>query len=192
MKRVLVSAYVLLLSGLVYGQVSSTTNMPVASQQALVNQYCAGCHNDKGKSGGFSFSQSDLSHPERNAEQVEHVIRKLRTGMMPPSGRPRPDGDTLQMFAATLESEIDQIAMAHPNPGRPSLHRLNRTEYSNSIHDLLGLDINAESLLPPDDMSHGFDNMAEVLNISPSLMEGYIRAAGKISRSAIGDPAMRP
>ena len=171
MKRVVVSACAVMLSALGYGQVSSTDKIPVVSQQALVNQYCAGCHNDKGKSGGFSFSEIDLAHPERNAEQAEKVVRKLRTGMMPPSGRPRPDGETLQTFAATLENEIDQIALAHPNPGRPSLHRLNRTEYSNSIHDLLGLDINAESLLPPDDKSHGFDNMAEVLNISPSLME---------------------
>jgi len=192
MRRFVVSACVFVVSALAYGQVSTSTKMPVSSQQSLVNQYCAGCHNDRGKSGGFSLSEIDLAHPERNAEQVEKVIRKLRTGMMPPSGRPRPDGETLQGFAATLESEIDEIGLAHPNPGRPSLHRLNRTEYSNSIHDLLGLDINAESLLPPDDMSHGFDNMAEVLNISPSLMEGYIRAAGKISRSAIGDPAMRP
>jgi hypothetical protein len=166
--------------------------LPVSNQQALVNQYCAGCHSDKTRSGGFSISEIDLAHPENKAEQVEKVIRKLRTGMMPPSGRPRPDGEVLQIFAGTLEGEIDEVGLAHPNPGRPSLHRLNRTEYSNSIHDLLGLEINAESLLPPDDMSHGFDNMAEVLNISPSLMEGYIRAAGKISRSAIGDPTMRP
>src|ERR1051326_474780 len=181
-----------MLSAFAYGQVSGPGKMAVNSQQALVKQYCAGCHNDRAKTGGFSFSEVDLAHPERNAEQVERVIRKLRTGMMPPSGRPRPDRETLQTFAASLENEVDQITLAHPNPGRPSLHRLNRTEYSNSIHDLLGLDINAESLLPPDDMSHGFDNMAEVLNISPSLMEGYIRAAGKISRSAIGDASMRP
>jgi hypothetical protein len=192
MKKVVFSVCTIMLTGLVLGQGSSTATLPLTNQQALVNQYCAGCHNDRAKTGGFSFSGINLAHPERNAEQVEKVIRKLRTGMMPPSGRPRPDGETLQVFAGTLEREIDEIGLAHPNPGRPSLHRLNRTEYSNSIHDLLGLDINAESLLPPDDMSHGFDNMAEVLNISPSLMEGYIRAAGKISRSAIGDAKMRP
>jgi len=194
MKRAVVGACALLLAASTYGTAAQTQSnkMTAESQQILVNRYCVGCHNDKGKSGGFSFTEIDLAHPDRNAEQVEKVIRKLRTGMMPPSGRPRPDFETTQNFAETLEKEIDEIGLAHPNPGRPSLHRLNRTEYSNSIHDLLGLNINAETLLPPDDMSHGFDNMAEVLNISPSLMEGYIRAAGKISRSAIGDAKMRP
>jgi len=165
----------------------------LASQAALVNQYCAGCHNDKLASGGFSFARIDLANPDQNAAQAEKVILKLRTGMMPPAGMPRPnDANTLKSFAAALEDRIDQAAAAQPNPGRPALHRLNRTEYRNSIHDLLSLDVDVESLLPPDDMSHGFDNMAEVLNVSPALMDGYLRAAGKLSRLAVGDPAIQP
>ncbi|MGA3188546.1 MAG: DUF1592 domain-containing protein [Bryobacteraceae bacterium] len=155
---------------------------------ALVNQYCVGCHNDKLKSGSFSWTQIDLTHPERTAEQSEKVIRKLRAGLMPPPGLPRPDATTMKAFAASIENSIDLAAAAHPNPGRPALHRLNRTEYANSIRDLLSVEADVAALLPTDDMSHGFDNMADVLSISPALMEGYIRAAGRISREAVGDP----
>jgi cytochrome c553 len=156
--------------------------------RALVNQYCAGCHNDQLKSGTFSFTKFDLAHPEQTADQAEKVIRKVRAGLMPPAGLPRPDISQMKAFAATLETSIDQAAAAHPNPGRPALHRLNRTEYANSVRDLLGVDADVTALLPTDDMSHGFDNMADVLSISPALMEGYIRAAGRISREAVGDP----
>jgi len=194
MKKVaLVLAALVLVSFFGFAQTSKFLGpLPTDAQQALVKQYCAGCHNDKSMSGGFSFTKLDLTHPEQNAPQVEKVILKLRTGMMPPAGRPRPDQATLQSFAASLEDEIDRIAAAHPNPGRPALHRLNRTEYRNSIHDLLDLDIDAESLLPPDNMSHGFDNMSEVLSISPNLMEAYVRAGGKIASLAVGDPTMKP
>ena len=160
------------------------------AQQALVNRYCAGCHNDKQKSGGFSFSKLDLAHPELNSDQAERVIRKVRAGMMPPIGLPRPEANGLSNFAVSLETALDTAAAAHPNPGRPALHRLNRTEYRNSIRDLLNVDIDPATLLPPDDMSHGFDNMADVLTISPALMEGYIRAAGRIASEAVGDPSM--
>jgi hypothetical protein len=157
--------------------------------RTLVNQYCAGCHNDQLKSGTFSFAKFDLTHPEQTADQAEKVIRKVRAGLMPPPGLPRPDAAQMKAFAATLETSIDQAAAAHPNPGRPALHRLNRTEYANSVRDLLAVDADVTALLPTDDMSHGFDNMADVLSISPALMEGYIRAAGRISREAVGDPA---
>ncbi len=159
-----------------------------ASQRALVNQYCLGCHNDKLKSGGFSWTKLDLAHLDQNAEQAEKVIRKVRVGLMPPPGMPRPDAATVKAFAGALEASIDQAAALHPNPGRPALHRLNRTEYANAIRDLLNVNIDVASLLPTDDMSHGFDNMADVLTVSPALMDGYIRAAGKISREAVGDP----
>ena len=162
---------------------------PGATSRALVNQYCAGCHNDKLKSGGFSWAKLDPAHPEQNAEQAEKVIRKVRAGLMPPSGLPRPDAAAMKAFAASLENSIDQAAAAHPNPGRPALHRLNRTEYANSIRDLVSVDADVTALLPVDDMSRGFDNMADVLSVSPALMEGYIRAAGRISREAVGDPA---
>jgi hypothetical protein len=166
--------------------------LPVAAQQALVKQYCAGCHNDRLKSGGFSFSKVDLARPEQNSEQSEKVIRKLRAGMMPPAGMPRPARATIDNFANSLESEIDTVALKNPNPGRPALHRLNRVEYVNSVHDLLNLNVNPEDLLPADDMSHGFDNMADVLTISPTLMEAYIRAASKVAYLAVGDLKMTP
>src|SRR3984957_13408160 len=159
------------------------------AQQTLVDQYCLGCHNDKLKSGNFSWTQLDLAHPEKNADQAEKVIRKVRAGLMPPPGIPKPDAAAMKAFAVSLETSIDVAAAAHPNPGRPALHPLNRTEYANSIHDLLGVDADVTGLLPTDDMSHGFDNMADVLSVSPALMEGYIRAAGRISREAVGDPA---
>ena len=107
--------------------------------------------------------------------------------MMPPVGMPRPDAASTKRFVTSLENGIDQAAAIHPNPGRPSLHRLNRTEYRNSVRDLLAVDPDVTALLPPDDSSHGFDNMADALVISPALMEGYIRAAGRISREAVGD-----
>ncbi len=168
---------------------SSFAQTTVPPARALVNQYCLGCHNDKLKSGNFSWTKLDLAHPEQNVEQAEKVIRKVRAGLMPPAGLPRPDATAMKAFAASLENSIDQAAALHPNPGRPALHRLNRTEYANSIRDLLSVDPDVTTLLPTDDMSHGFDNMADVLSISPALMEGYIRAAGKISREAVGDPA---
>lgn len=173
-----------------FGQTATapaTASMTLAAQQALVNRYCAGCHNDKLKSGGFSWTKIDLAKPGDSAEQLEAVARKLRAGMMPPAGMPRPDAATIKSFTTAIENGVDQAAFAHLNPGRPPLHRLNRTEYANSIRDLLAVNIDVSQLLPPDDASHGFDNMADVLTISPALMEGYIRAAGKISREAVGD-----
>jgi cytochrome c551/c552 len=159
---------------------------------AVLERYCAYCHNEKLKTGGLDLTKLNVSHPGGAAQEWEKVVRKLRAGMMPPAGMPRPDRATINAFAASLESGLDQAAAARPNPGRPALHRLNRVEYANSVHDLLGLDIDVAALLPADDMSHGFDNMAEVLNLSPTLMEGYIRAAGKISRAAVGDPGISP
>jgi hypothetical protein len=163
-----------------------------ASQHALVDQYCSACHNNQLKSGAVSLTKLDLAHPDQSAELAEKAIRKVRTGLMPPAGMPRPDQTAVNAFATSLEMEIDRASAAHPNPGRPSLHRLNRFEYANSVRDLLGLEIDPASFLPPDESSHGFDNMAEVLNLSPTLMEGYIKAAGRISRLAVGDPAMSP
>jgi hypothetical protein len=161
---------------------------PPVPQAALVNQYCSYCHNDKLKSGGMTLTQLDLAHPELSAQLAEKAIRKVRACLMPPPSMPRPAGAAMKQFAASLETAIDQAAALHPNPGRPALHRLNRTEYANSVGDLLGVSVDVGPLLPADDMSHGFDNMADVLTISPALMEGYIRAAGKISREAVGDP----
>lgn len=137
----------------------------------------------------MSLSQLNLDHPDRSAELAEKMIRKLRTGLMPPPGMPHPDLAVRRALATVLEGGIDEAARAQPYAGQPALHRLNRTEYANSVRDLLGIDVDVWPLLPPDDMSHGFDNMADVLTVTPSLMESYIRAAAKISRMAIGDPA---
>jgi hypothetical protein len=165
----------------------------ISAQPELVNRYCAGCHNDKLKSGGFSAATVDWAHPDRTAERAEDVIRMIESGMMPRVGAPRPEAQVLKEFAASLENAIDAAAAAHPGAVKgPALHRLNRTEYHNSIRDLLGIEVDAASLLPTDDMSHGFDNMADVLTISPALMEAYIRAAGKVSRQALGDPDVSP
>ncbi|MBZ5605365.1 MAG: DUF1592 domain-containing protein [Acidobacteriia bacterium] len=177
------------LTGLAWAQSGDTFATP-AAQQAFVDKTCAGCHNDKVKSGGFSWTKVDLTHPEKTAPAAENAIRMLRAGMMPPPGMPRPPAATLKAFATSLENSVDKGAAVHPNAGAPALHRLNRTEYHNAIRDLLDLDVDVAALLPPDDMSHGFDNMADVLTVSPTLMEGYIRAASKISREAVGDLKM--
>jgi hypothetical protein len=158
---------------------------------AFVQQYCAGCHNDRLRTGGMSLAKLDLEHPEHTADLSENVIRKIRVGLMPPPGLPRAKPAVAAAFAASLESAIDQAAEASPHPGRPALHRLNRTEYANSVRDLLDLHVDAAALLPPDDMSRGFDNMSDVLTVSPALMDAYVRAAGKISRAAVGDPGAR-
>ena len=157
-------------------------------QKAVVNRYCLGCHNEKLKSGNFSWTKIDVAHAEQSAEETERAIRMLHAGMMPPPGAPRPDAAATNALISYLEHGIDRAAGVHPYPGAPALHRLNRNEYRNSIRDLLRLDVDVASLLPPDDMSHGFDNMSDVLRVSPALMEGYIRAGDRISREAVGDP----
>src|ERR1041385_7625897 len=155
--------------------------MSVESQQAMVNQYCAGCHNDRLRSGGFSWAALDLAHPEKNPEQMEKVIRKVRAGRMPPAGAKRPEAATLTSFAAALETRIDQDATLHPYIKPPALHRLNRAEYRNSVRELLDLDVNVSGLLPADPKAGSFDNIADALTVTPALMQGYIRAADKIS-----------
>ncbi|HEV3198627.1 MAG TPA: DUF1592 domain-containing protein [Bryobacteraceae bacterium] len=192
MKTSLLCCRMAILSAAVaYGQISPKAPS-AAPQRPLIDRYCAGCHNDQLKSGNMSLARLDPAHPGQNAELAEKVIRKLSAGMMPPAGLPRPNPAATKLFLTSLETGIDQAAALHPNPGRPALHRLNRTEYANSIRDLLAVDVDVTALLPTDDMSHGFDNMADVLTVSPALMEGYIRAAGKISREAVGDTTALP
>lgn len=187
---ILVILVTTLLGGQVVPRQKDTPFPDAASQRAFLSHYCAACHNDEMRTGGWSLSQFDLESPDRSAELAEKMIRKLRTGLMPPPGTSHPpDLATRRAFAAVLESAIDRSASARPYAGLPALHRLNRTEYANSIRDLLEVQVDVSPLLPPDDMSHGFDNMADVLTVTPSLMEAYIRAAAKISRMAIGDPA---
>src|SRR5439155_733729 len=127
----------------------------------------------------------DTTHIEKDAEVWEHLVRKLRAGMMPPSGMPRPNPAVLESRIAWIESQLDRTTVSHLPP--PGLHRLNRTEYTNVIRDLLGIEIDATKFLPPDDSTRGFDNIAAALLVSPALLEGYTTAAGKISRLALGN-----
>ncbi len=163
-----------------------------AAEQAVINKYCATCHSDKLRTGGLSLQAADLSNVAGNAETWEKVIRKLRTGSMPPQGVPHPDAAAVNELASFLETSIDRAAAANPNPGHAAMHRLNRAEYANAIHDLLALDVDATALLPPDDESSGFDNIADVLRMSPSLMERYLSASWNISRQAVGNMNIAP
>ena len=157
------------------------------AQAALIKQYCVGCHNDKAKTGGLTLASFDPEHPDQNADVAEKMIRKLRLGMMPPPGVRRPDADVVGAFVTSLETKIDQAAALHPNPGHRTFQRLNRAEYQRSVHDLLKVDVDVNAFLPPDTMSGGYDNIADVQGFSPALMEGYLRAAAKISSLAVGD-----
>jgi len=165
---------------------------PAFAQKALVDQYCATCHSDKLRTGGLSLQNANLADIPKGAETWEKAIRKLRVGAMPPQGAPRPDKAALDGFASLLETSLDRAYLAAPNPGRATMHRLNRTEYANAIRDLLALDIDATALLPPDDESSGFDNIADVLRVSPSLMERYLSASWNISRLALGNLSIAP
>jgi hypothetical protein len=158
----------------------------------VMNKYCVTCHSDRAKTGGLTLEHADLTDIAKGAPTWEKVIRKVRAGMMPPPGMPRPDKATLDSFSAFFETSLDKQAALKPKPGRATVHRLNRTEYANAIRDLLGLDVDATALLPPDDESSGFDNIADVLNVPPSLMERYLSASWNISRAAIGNPNIAP
>ena len=162
------------------------------AQQAVLNKYCTGCHNDKVKTGGFSLAGADVANVAGNSDLWENVLRKLEGRQMPPIGRPRPDEATYDSLASHLEPSLDRIAAANPNPGRTeTFRRLTRTEYRNAVRDLLAVDVEVESLLPPDDSSFGFDNVT-VGNLSPTLMEKYLASAQKISRLAVGTSVRTP
>jgi cytochrome c551/c552 len=159
-----------------------------AAQKAAVQQYCVTCHNSQLKTAGFSLDGIDVDHVAGDAATWEKVVGKLRLRVMPPLGSRRPDEATYDNLIAWLEGELDAAASAHPNPGRPVLHRLNRAEYANAIRDLLGLKVDVAALLPPDDAAYGFDNVADALGSSPALLQAYLGAARKISAVAVGDP----
>src|SRR6266850_777283 len=156
-----------------------------ATQRALIDQYCVTCHNARLKTAGLLLDELDLAHLGNHAEIGEKVVRKLRAGLMPPAGMRRPDAATLESLIGWMEHELNRSAVTYLPP--PGLHRLNRTEYANAIRDLLALEVDAATFLPPDDSTRGFDNIAGALTMSPALMEAYLSAAGKISRLAIGD-----
>ena len=179
------------------GETVEASSSPVQaasdSQQALLGQYCVRCHNQRARTGGLALDTFDLARVGEDASTWEKVVRKLRAGMMPPPGQPRPDRTTVDRFASWLETELDRSAAAAPNAGRTeAMHRLNRAEYRNVIRDLLSVEIDVASLLPADDASYGFDNMAGVLRFSPLLLEKYLVAAGRVSRIAVGIPPTAP
>ena len=158
-------------------------------QRSVLNRYCLSCHNQRTKTAGLMLDMLDVTRAGEHPEVWEKVIRKLRAGLMPPAGLPRPNKATYDSLAGWLEAELDRAAVVTPNPGRTeALHRLNRAEYRNVIRDLLALDIDVTSMLPADDASYGFDNIAGVLKISQSQMEQYLAAARKISRAALARP----
>ena len=165
---------------------------PPSPHRALLDQYCVTCHNQQAKTAGLMLDKLDPGQAPDNPEVWEKVIRKLRGGMMPPQGRPRPAQPDVETFISYLETSIDRAALTKPNPGRAAVHRLNRTEYGNAIRDLLDLDVDVTELLPADDESYGFDNIADVLKVSPSLLEQYLAASRKISSLAIGDSSVIP
>ena len=160
--------------------------------RALFDQYCVTCHNERLRTGNLSLADVDPADPGRYAETLERVIRKLRSGAMPPEGRPRPDKVSLEAFLDSVEGLLDRFAGAEPNPGIVGSRRLNRTEYVNVIEDLFGLRIDAADFLPSDMAGFGFDNNAEVLSITPGLMSRYMATATKISRMAVGSLDSRP
>jgi mono/diheme cytochrome c family protein len=194
--RLPIAAGVLWVFASLPGHAQSASPPSASSQQAsaAIGKYCATCHSARLHTAGLVLDPATVTDVPGGAERWEKVIRKLRAGSMPPPGAPRPDQSTYTALAGFLETEIDRAAAAKPNPGKlPLLHRLSRTEYQNAVRDLLALDalpkgMDYSLLLPPDNASSGFDNIADLLFISPTAMESYLGAAEKISRLAVGDP----
>jgi Protein of unknown function (DUF1592)/Protein of unknown function (DUF1588)/Protein of unknown function (DUF1587)/Protein of unknown function (DUF1585)/Protein of unknown function (DUF1595) len=165
----------------------TASSLPIESQNQLVGQYCASCHSERGKAGGLVLAGFDAAKVVQHPDVAEKIIRKLRTGMMPPPNARRPDAATTKAFLDALETKMDAAAALNPNPGWRPFQRLNRAEYQRAVRDLLGIDVDVAAFMPPDTISHGFDNVADVQAFSPTLMESYLRAASSISRLAVGD-----
>lgn len=182
---------VILISG-ANGQSPASAPAGPSADGDMLQRYCVGCHNEKVKTAGVSLQSVDPGNVGGRAGIWERVLNKVRRHEMPPPGLPQPDAAVRSAFAASLESALDRAASAAPNPGRPAVHRLNRAEYSNAVRDLLAVDIKPGSLLPVDDSGYGFDNIADVLSMSPALLERYISVGRLVSRLAVGDLKMKP
>jgi len=167
--------------------IATQTATDDSDPQLLVQRVCVGCHNDRSRSGNLSLEHFEVASAGKNADVAEKMIRKLRAGMMPPSGTRRPADEALTALAKKLEEVVDEAAGRDPNPGGRTFQRLNRPEYERAIRDLLVLDVHAKNWLPPDQMSANFDNMADAQTLSPTLLDAYLNAASAISRMAIGD-----
>ena len=163
------------------------TRKPAAALHDVLDQYCFRCHSSSAPAAGLNLRGLDFDRLEENGAIWEKVLRKMRSQEMPPAGRWKPDAQTHEALVKFIESGRDRLAETKPNPGRPTLHRLNRTEYTNAIRDLLAVEIDGETILPADDSGRGFDNIADMLTVSPLLMERYMSAAEKISSLALGD-----
>ncbi len=161
-----------------------------STYRAVLDRYCVACHNRRTLAGNLALDTVDLEQVGRHAELWEKVLQKLQTQAMPPPGRPRPAPAVYGAFGTWLERSLDQWAADHPNPGRPTIHRLNRLEYANAVRDLLHLDIDAQTLLPADDLAYGFDNNADLLTVAPGLLARYMSAARTVSRLAVADPSI--
>jgi len=159
-----------------------------AQPSATINRYCVTCHNQRLKTAKLELDQLDVTHPEKDALSWERAIRKLRGGMMPPPGAARPAAADAEALAAYLETALDKAAADNPNVGSVRIHRLNRAEYSNAMRDLFALDVDMSTLLPNDDISEGFDNIASALKVSPSFLDQYIMAARAMAKQAVGAP----
>lgn len=172
------------------GQSENGVSPPTS--RALLDRYCVACHNQKSATAGLMLDKMSLEKVVEDAPVWEKVVHKLRTRAMPPAGRPRPDAPSYKLLITRLETELDRGAAVRPNPGRPTIHRLNRAEYTNAIRDLLSINIDPESLLPIDEVDQGFDNIGDALSVTPVLLERYMSAARLIGRRAVGDPKVRP
>ena len=173
-------------------QPSAVSTSATSQQRALLDRYCVTCHNERLQTAELMLDRMDVANVSAGAEVWEKVVRKLRASAMPPVGRPRPEKTVYDGFVSWLEGALDREAAAQPDPGRTTTyHRLNRTEYQNAVRDLLAVEIDAASMLPGDDAAFGFDNIGQLLSVSPDLMDAYLSAANKISRLAVGDPALR-
>jgi len=171
------------------GQAPPSAADPVSP---VLTRYCVGCHNARLRTADLALDVLDPGDAASHADVWEKVVRKLRAGTMPPSERPRPDAETYARVASWLEGELDRAEAAHPDPGGPLLHRLNRAEYANAVRDVLDLEVDASALLPPDDSTAGFDNIADVLGVSPALVDRYLAAADQVSALAVGDRTIGP
>jgi hypothetical protein len=169
---------------------SAKYSASAAAHHATLDKYCFRCHGGTAPRAGLNLRLLDFTNLEDNGANWEKVLRKLRTHEMPPAGRWRPDAATYEVLVKYIETGRDHLAEVKPNPGRPTLHRLNRAEYANAISDLLAIEIDVAELLPADDIGYGFDNIGDVLNVSPLLLERYLSAASKISRLAVGDTTL--
>ena len=158
-----------------------------AHANELVSDYCSSCHHDGKKSGGVSLETFDIAKVTSDPDLGERMIKKLRTGLMPPPTAKRPDSDEAKIMVESMEQRLDRAAALKPNPGFRPFQRLNRPEYARSVKDLLAIEVDVNAFLPPDTMSHGFDNVADAQMFSPTLMESYLRAASQVSALAIGD-----